>query len=164
MHVQVDTHDSIEDARAALHLYYVYKELMESDDPDAFSKKLAQIYSAGNRSNWDPETDWTEFESSKPLLPVTPGQLPANAAKHAKGVQGSGLTPVTPEGYMPPKTAAAAAEEGASVVQTSLDAGAHSAQPESSPALQPSSGLVPVTPTESDIPLDLTGLADALDE
>merc|ERR1712159_4156 len=47
---QADTHDSIQDAKAALELYLVYKRLIESDDPSAFSRKLDDIYRAGNMS------------------------------------------------------------------------------------------------------------------
>lgn len=89
---QAETHDSILDAKAALELYLVYKKLRDSEDPNAFSKMLDEIYQAGNRCGWDPETDWDQ-QKAAPLLPVTPG--PAEGGQH-------GLTPLTPTS--PPAT------------------------------------------------------------
>eukprot|EP00658_Telonema_sp_P-2_P026105 TRINITY_DN2052_c0_g1_i2.p1 TRINITY_DN2052_c0_g1~~TRINITY_DN2052_c0_g1_i2.p1 ORF type:complete len:1233 (-),score=291.67 TRINITY_DN2052_c0_g1_i2:287-3985(-) len=112
---QVDTHDSILDAKAALHLYLLYKKLKESDDPEAFNNKLDDIYRAGNVNNWDPMTDWAVFEEAKPLVPVTPAKDQARpdsarlipispnrsdslqAADVDQGVAGEELFPVTPE-------------------------------------------------------------------
>jgi len=70
---QADTHDSIQDAKAALHLYLVYKELQDQEDPDAFKNKLDEIYQAGHRSNWDPETDWDAMASIPNQSLFSPG-------------------------------------------------------------------------------------------
>ncbi|RHY52955.1 hypothetical protein DYB38_005028, partial [Aphanomyces astaci] len=47
--IQLDTHDSIEDARAALRLHNKYIELVAAND---FDKTLVEIYSAGRHCRW----------------------------------------------------------------------------------------------------------------
>ncbi|OQS00044.1 PAB-dependent poly(A)-specific ribonuclease subunit 2, partial [Thraustotheca clavata] len=48
-HIQLETHDSIEDARAALMLHNKYKELMSKNE---FERTLMEIYAAGRQSRW----------------------------------------------------------------------------------------------------------------
>lgn len=47
--IQSDTHDSTEDARAALELYHKYQELQNNDK---ISEALKQLYSVGNELQW----------------------------------------------------------------------------------------------------------------
>ncbi|RHY34661.1 hypothetical protein DYB32_000760 [Aphanomyces invadans] len=47
--IQLDTHDSIEDARAALRLHNKYLELVATNE---FDKTLVEIYSAGRHCRW----------------------------------------------------------------------------------------------------------------
>ncbi|OQR98814.1 hypothetical protein ACHHYP_07866 [Achlya hypogyna] len=48
-HIQLETHDSIEDARAALMLHNKYRELMTKNE---FERTLMEIYAAGRQSRW----------------------------------------------------------------------------------------------------------------
>ncbi|CEG79278.1 Putative Ubiquitin carboxy terminal hydrolase [Rhizopus microsporus] len=47
--IQLETHDSIEDARTALTLY---KKYLEYKNNGTFGKVLEEIYDAGHKSNW----------------------------------------------------------------------------------------------------------------
>jgi len=49
--IQQETHDSIEDARTALRLYEVYKQLQQSNQ---FQIKMQEIYQWGKMHGWDP--------------------------------------------------------------------------------------------------------------
>eukprot|EP00743_Colponemidia_sp_Colp-15_P008970 GILK01009787.1.p1 GENE.GILK01009787.1~~GILK01009787.1.p1 ORF type:complete len:1312 (+),score=250.87 GILK01009787.1:55-3990(+) len=61
--IQLETHDSIEDARAALALYRRYEDLQRQG---LFEQTLQEIYAAGRRTNWQIPED------GQPLLkPVT---------------------------------------------------------------------------------------------
>ncbi|KDO35609.1 hypothetical protein SPRG_00453 [Saprolegnia parasitica CBS 223.65] len=48
-HIQLETHDSIEDARAALMLHNKYRDLMATQE---FERTLMEIYAAGRQSRW----------------------------------------------------------------------------------------------------------------
>ena len=45
-HIQTDNHDSIEDSRSALNLYYAYQEL---ESEGTFDQKLEEIYKEGRQ-------------------------------------------------------------------------------------------------------------------
>ena len=45
-HIQTDNHDSIEDARSALDLYYAYQDL---ESQGLFDQKLDEIYKEGRQ-------------------------------------------------------------------------------------------------------------------
>jgi len=49
--IQIDTHDSIEDARSTLMLYKAYHEFEEQN---IFDQKLEELYKAGRQYNWKP--------------------------------------------------------------------------------------------------------------
>ena len=60
-------------------MYLVYKELQDQEDPDAFKNKLDEIYQAGHRSNWDPETDWDAVSPNQSLFsPGTTAEMVAD--------------------------------------------------------------------------------------
>jgi len=49
--IQIDTHDSIEDARSTLMLYKAYQGFEEQN---IFDQKLEELYKAGRQYNWKP--------------------------------------------------------------------------------------------------------------
>lgn len=53
--IQIETHDSIEDANAALRLYLLYVRLkgVGGDRSDEFARMLKELYAYGYSHNWE---------------------------------------------------------------------------------------------------------------
>ncbi|PVG02168.1 hypothetical protein CPB86DRAFT_811668 [Serendipita vermifera] len=64
--IQLETHDSIEDARSALLLYKAYQELEEER---AFDDKLEELYRVGREHNWKPPS---ATKASPPQMHASP--------------------------------------------------------------------------------------------
>ncbi|KAH8601191.1 PAB-dependent poly(A)-specific ribonuclease subunit PAN2 [Bisporella sp. PMI_857] len=104
--IQVDTHDSIEDARTALKLYRKYQEYT---DAGIWKTMLNSVYASGKDNNFQPPTAAKKDElviqpSGTPPLhdgrlvdassgPVTPVRRPIGLAPGTGGSFGTGFTP-----------------------------------------------------------------------
>ncbi|KAF5324935.1 hypothetical protein D9611_004584 [Ephemerocybe angulata] len=91
-HIQTDNHDSIEDARSALSLYYAYQDL---ESEGMFDQKLDEIYKEGRQYNFKPPP----LPGASP--PLAPMQSPVLALAAAFNPQTSGYNitdskPATP--------------------------------------------------------------------
>lgn len=73
-HIQTDNHDSIEDARSALSLYYAYQDL---ESEGMFDQKLEEIYKEGRQYNFKPPP---LPGASPPLAPMQSPTLALAAA------------------------------------------------------------------------------------
>jgi PAB-dependent poly(A)-specific ribonuclease subunit 2 len=93
--IQLETHDSIEDARTALKLYRKY---LEFDDAGILEAMLEDIYKAGRATNFKPprKDDQVIQRTDTPPVTVEGGAGPLTPARKAGGVGGTvfGVIPV----------------------------------------------------------------------
>lgn len=94
--IQMETHDSIEDARTALKLYRKY---LEFDDAGILETMLQDIYRAGRDVNFKPprKDDQLVQRTDTPPIPIEGGPVSSTPSRRAGGlgqVPGTGLGPV----------------------------------------------------------------------
>ncbi|KAG8932918.1 poly(A)-specific ribonuclease [Tulasnella sp. 418] len=90
--IQIDTHDSIEDARAALLLYQKYQQFEEEGQFDAI---LEEIYREGRKLNWKAPVEGGA--TSTPSKSNTP--YPAPSSPPRSGVMGNPM--MNPSAFLP---------------------------------------------------------------
>ena len=70
--IQSGVHDSTEDARTALKLYYKYQELCNDGGMDRMKSKLCEMYDEGRKLKWKvPESETDENEEDYGLFPTS---------------------------------------------------------------------------------------------
>ncbi|KDQ12374.1 hypothetical protein BOTBODRAFT_134946 [Botryobasidium botryosum FD-172 SS1] len=113
--IQKDTHDSIEDARAALLLYQEYQRFEEEGK---FDQVLEDMYKEGRLVNWKPPTP---PPPPQPSAPTTPQRTPVRAGPISPyspmnlGLQQGGMMPAMPPspfGMLDPQTQAMLFQQG----------------------------------------------------
>ncbi|KAH8884604.1 hypothetical protein GQ53DRAFT_697301 [Thozetella sp. PMI_491] len=82
--IQLETHDSIEDARTALKLY---RKFLEFEDAGILEAMLQDIYKAGRETNFKPQRkeDQVVQRTDTPPIPMEPPTTPARKAAAASG-------------------------------------------------------------------------------
>lgn len=93
--IQVDTHDSIEDARIALKLWRKY---LEFEDAGITKKMLNEIYRAGDAVGWKPpggEQQQQQARTGTPPLGQLDGGAGGPSTPVRKGGIGGALTPMS---------------------------------------------------------------------
>lgn len=84
--IQLETHDSIEDARTALKLYRKY---LEFDDAGILGMRLSEVYQTGKNQNWRPQREGQlAQQTGNPVMEVEGPSTPARGL--------SGQAPSTP--------------------------------------------------------------------
>ncbi|ROW03387.1 hypothetical protein VSDG_01414 [Cytospora chrysosperma] len=95
--IQVDTHDSIEDARIALKLY---KKYLEFEDAGITKKMLGEIYRAGDNVGWKPPSSGTGIEQQgamqRSTTPISQVDGPSTPIRKGVGIGLAGQGSLTP--------------------------------------------------------------------
>jgi PAB-dependent poly(A)-specific ribonuclease subunit 2 len=102
--IQLETHDSIEDARSALKLYRKY---LEFQDAGILETMLQDIYKTGQQTNFKPQRkdDQVLKRTDTPPLPLEGAGDPSTPARKVAGggLQGGGLGPPVMAPWTPGK-------------------------------------------------------------